>query len=120
MATNGASARQWLAEHGQQKSADELQRIRNAIATKLEALSEDHPDEDGLLEALDVMDEWINNGGQPVAPAALGSNDAPAAEPMFDSSPLTPDLQPSEELSPAEKRARFQALLKTGHIPAGD
>ncbi len=110
MATNGASARQWLAENGSGASLEALQRIRDAIAGKLDALAEEHPDEDGLLEALDVMDDWINSrhgSTQQAEPAA-------ASLPVLDTGPLIPDLPPAEQLSPEEKQARFRALLQNG------
>ena len=110
MATNGSSARQWLAENGSSASPEQLLRIRNAIANKLDQLPEGHPDEDGLLEALDVMDEWQDSRNQPnPASSSLNTSDAPA--PVLDTSPLTPDVAPAPQLSPDEKRTRFQELL---------
>ena len=94
MATNGSSARQWLAEHGQSASPEELQRIRNAIATKLDRLPEEHPEEDGLLEALDVMDEWQEARNTPSIQASSPlDSDRPAL--VLDTSPLTPDIPPA-------------------------
>ncbi|MTI12813.1 hypothetical protein [Sansalvadorimonas verongulae] len=119
MATNGESARQWLADKGSTASPDELLRIRTAIANKLDTMPEDHPDEAGLLEALDVMDEFMEKGKDAPLAAAAAPLNSPSDEtsaPALDTSPLIPDLPPAEELSPAEKQARFQALLKKTHI----
>ena len=111
MATNGASARSWLEQNGAQAAPEEIQRIRTAIAGKLDALSEDHPDEAGLLEALDVMDTFIEQGGvsAPVSPVVQEISNTP----MLDTSPLVPELAPAEELSPVEKQARFRKLLQS-------
>ncbi|MCL6269444.1 hypothetical protein M3P05_05730 [Sansalvadorimonas sp. 2012CJ34-2] len=111
MATNGSSARQWLADNGKTASSEELLRIRNAIAAKLDKLPEGHPEEDGLLEALDVMDEWreTRNVSAPVA-SSLQDSDLPA--PQLDTSSLTPDLPPAPKLSQEEKQTRFQKLLQ--------
>ena len=95
MATNGASARQWLADKGQSASPQELQRIRSAIAGKLDVLAEDHPDEDGLLEALDVIDNWIEHG--------KASENSVLQTSSLDTSPLVPDL-PRPKRCPAMKR----------------
>ncbi len=116
MATNGASARQWLAEKGNSTPPDELLRIRNAIAAKLDKLPEGHPDEDGLLEALDVMDEWQENKKSP-NPAIPSLQGGDGSEPALDTRPLTPDVEPAPSLSPADKQARFQQLLKDSKMP---
>ncbi|WP_281645939.1 hypothetical protein [Parendozoicomonas sp. Alg238-R29] len=110
MATNGESARQWLADNGSTASQEELLRIRTAIATKLDAMPEEHPDEAGFLEALDVMDEWMEKGK-----TSEPENTTPSS---LDTSPLVPDLPPAEVLSEEEKQARFKALLKKKHTLA--
>ncbi len=112
MATNGASARQWLADKGQQASPQELMRIRDAIASKLDNLGEDHPDEPGLLEALDVMDAFIEGDKSPEPEAANLSHDSSSV--ALDTGPLVADLPPAEALSEEEKRQRFQTILKSG------
>ena len=113
MATNGESARQWLAEKGSKASPEELLRIRTAIASKLDTIPEDHPDEAGLLEALDVMDDWMEKGKVTATAAEpLGTPVDDASAPTLDTSPLVPDLPPAEVLSKEEKQARFQALLE--------
>ena len=113
MATNGASARQWLAEHGSHKSLSEIERIRAAIAGKLETLAEDHPEQEGLLEALDVMDEWISQNSN----CLTVTSDCQSEYYQLDASSLTPDVDPLEELTPEEKQARFQNLLRSSKLP---
>ncbi len=115
MATNGASARQWLAENGEHTPLPEVERIRNAIAKKLDTLSDDHPEQDGLLEALDAMDEWLvlaQDRPQSGQTTTLPSTPVENTDAQLDSSSLTPDLPPAEALSPEEKKARFQNLLQ--------
>ena len=113
MATNGASARQWLAENGSKASKEQLLKIRSAITAKLKAITEDNPDENGLLEALDVMDNFLE--GQQISATSVTdvnlSTDRDST-PALDTSPLTPNIPMAEPLSAEEKRAKFQELLK--------
>ncbi|PJE80299.1 hypothetical protein CI610_00726 [invertebrate metagenome] len=107
MATDGMSARKWLAGHGHQVSFDRIQEIRDKLAKKIDVLDETDPRYEGILEALDVMDQYII---QSSAQQTIGQ-DCP-----LDSSSLIPELSgdDSSPLDAAEKRRRFDVLLKTG------
>ena len=107
MATNGESARQWLEENKNQVSEQRIVQIRSNLVKKIDLLAEsgnDMSDEyQGLLEALDVMDNWLQQGGttQPAEPSELDYRSL-VEEPS----------EPAPLLSPQEKRQRFQSLLK--------
>ena len=108
MATNGESARKWLEDNKEQASEQRIVQIRSNLVKKIDLLaesSEDVADEyQGLLEALDVLDEWLQHAVQatPAEPSALDYS-ALAEEPA----------EPAPLLSPEEKRQRFQSLLKS-------
>ncbi|MGY0218875.1 hypothetical protein ACWJJH_16025 [Endozoicomonadaceae bacterium StTr2] len=112
MATNGESARRWLAENGQTSTPERLAQIRQNIAKRLAALPDDEEEEArGLLEALDVMDAYMTAA----TPEASAADDAVA----LDYSPLIPtgDEETAPTLSPEEKRAKFQQLLSQTRQP---
>jgi|GEM_PF-6089706 len=109
MATNGESARKWLEENKEQASEQRIAQIRSNLVKKIDLLAEsgeDMSDEyQGLLEALDVMDEWLQRGTQetPAQPSAPDYGALLVEEPT----------EPVPLLSPEEKRQRFQSLLKS-------
>ena len=63
MATNGESARKWLAEQGDQVTVARVQQIKNSLQSKIEQMDQAETDGSetyrGLLEALDVVDAWL-------------------------------------------------------------
>ncbi len=108
MATNGESARKWLKDNKEQASEQRIVQIRNNLVKKIDLLAEsgeDMSDEyQGLLEALDVMDDWL----QQAVP------ETPAESSFLDYSTLVAEAtEPAPLLSPEEKRQRFQDLLKS-------
>ena len=110
MATNGESARRWLEENQDRVSLERIRQIRDNIVDRLQTLDEQDEAHEGLLEALDVMDEHLIATEQPEP-----GNDA--ANVLLDSSPLvssTPEDTP--HLSSEEKQRRFRRLLETGKI----
>ena len=116
MATNGESARQWLAEHGQTTSPDRLARIRQNIESRLTELPADHEDAKGLLEALDVMDHFITTNDSNGSNGSNESEVKPEPDTVLDYSPLIPQNTPDQPvLSAEEKQARFQQLLQQAH-----
>ncbi len=110
MATNGESAARWLQEQGAQASPERLGQIRDNLAKKLEELDAEHPEYPGLLEALDVMDNYIA-GVQP----STSANEAET--PALDLSPLVADAPTAAPISADERRARFARLLSEGRLP---
>ena len=109
MATNGESARKWLDENAELVSEQRVVQIRSNLAKKIDLLAEsggDMSDEyQGLLEALDVMDDWLQQGGT--------TQEAPAQPSDLDYRGLIEEpSEPAPLLSPEEKRQRFQNLLK--------
>ncbi|MGI9275564.1 MAG: hypothetical protein ACR2PT_12055 [Endozoicomonas sp.] len=111
MATNGESARRWLEENQDRVSLERIRQIRDNIVSRLQSLDEQDETHEGLLEALDVMDEHLIETEQPEPPG----NDA--ANVLLDSSPLvsSPPAEPPH-LSREEKQRRFRRLLETGKI----
>ena len=105
MATNGASARQWLEENHNNVPADRIQQVIRSLTRKMEDLGEDHPEWEGLLEALDVLESY-----QP----GLTSPDLHSNE--LDTSPLIANEPAPEPLSPEEKKQRFKALLQKSDL----
>ncbi|WP_257280018.1 hypothetical protein [Endozoicomonas sp. ISHI1] len=108
MATNGESARRWLEENQDKVSLERIRQIRDNLSNKLQAVDESDGTYPGLLEALDVMDNYLLQ--------EEGEATAPESEPAsLDLSPLIPqsDHQPPQ-LSEQEKKLKFQQLLKTG------
>ncbi|WP_257263780.1 hypothetical protein [Endozoicomonas sp. ONNA2] len=110
MATNGESARQWLEQNREQVSEERILQIRNNLVKKIDQMvdadnmnvSDEHQ---GLLEALDVMDAWLQERASPRETATETS--------ALDYSPLI--QEPSEtapKLTQEEKQRRFQNLLK--------
>lgn len=113
MATNGESARQWLAENHGKASLERILQIRAAIDQKITRLESDHEDYPGLLEALDVMDHYLTSP----LPGAEHGNKAPSCETGLDFSPLIPQTPAaSPALSPEEKERQFRALLEKSAI----
>ncbi len=108
MATNGESARKWLKENGEQVTEQRIVQIRDNLVKKINLLSEtseDIPDaHQGLLEALDVMDDWLQQTAQG------GSADSST----LDCGALVEEPSvPVPLLSPEEKRQRFRKLLES-------
>ena len=109
MATNGESARKWLEENKNQVSEQRVVQIRSSLVKKINLLAEssnDMSDEyQGLLEALDVMDNWLQQGGT--------AQEKPVELPDLDYRSLVEEpSEPAPLLSQQEKRQRFQSLLK--------
>ena len=110
MATNGESARRWLEENQDKVSLERVRQIRDNIVNRLQSLDEQDETHEGLLEALDVMDEHLLVAEQPET-----GNDAISAQ--LDSSPLVSNTTAdAPHLSEDEKQKRFRQLLKTGKI----
>ncbi len=107
MATNGESARQWLAEHGQTTSTERITQIRQNIEARLTRLPEEREETKGLLEALDVIDSFI------ISKNSMTEEATPESDTALDYSPLIPQDEPEQPiLSATEKQARFQQLLQ--------
>lgn len=108
MATNGKSARKWLAEQGDQVSATRVQQIKASLQSKIEGMEQaktDGSDEyQGLVEALDVVDMWLMEHENP-----LSSSDAAV---QLDTGLLGEPLETVPVLSPQEKQQAFQKLLQ--------
>nr|MDT0252804.1 hypothetical protein [Endozoicomonas sp.] len=118
MATNGESARKWLEENREQVSQERVLQIRNNLIKKTDQIAEaensDVSDEgsgdeySGLLEALDVMDSWLQ---EQTAPVTEETQTEPSA---LDYSSLIQDsVEPAPRFSQEEKLRRFQSLLKS-------
>lgn len=111
MATNGESARKWLEENREQVSEERILQIHSNLAKKINQLADsdnmDSSDEyEGLLEAMDVMDAWLQ------ARATPAEEETEASE--LDYSPLVQEPSgPTSQLSREEKVLRFQSLLKS-------
>ncbi|WP_062260426.1 hypothetical protein [Endozoicomonas arenosclerae] len=110
MATNGESARRWLEENQEKVSLERIRQIRDNISSKLQNLDESDDTYTGLLEALDVMDNHLLQEEQA----------SPTPEPesvSLDLGPLIPQTDAeAPQLSAAEKKLKFQQLLKTGKL----
>lgn len=112
MATNGESARRWLEENHDKVPLERIRQIRDNLAKKLQNIEESDDTYSGLLDALDVMDNHLLEIENP-APVSEASETTAS----LDLAPLIPDAdQSSPQLSPEEKQARFQSLLKNGKI----
>ncbi|MCK5894559.1 MAG: hypothetical protein KAG53_09195 [Endozoicomonadaceae bacterium] len=112
MATNGESATNWLKEHGETTAPERLRKIRNSIASQLEENSPDDQQHIELLEALDVMDDYLINNN-----AAVVNNRESAS--LTDLLPLCDNTTaPSPRLTEDEKKQRFKTLLNTGKLPS--
>lgn len=114
MATNGESARQWLEQNRGKVSKERILQIHENLLKKIDALNaadeaETADEHQGLLEALDVMEAYIEE--------QYGETPTPETpEPVeLDHSSLA--SEPSTDvpvLDDTEKKKRFQNLLKTG------
>ncbi len=109
MATDGASARQWLEDNKNNVPVERVEQIIRSLCRKIERLDENHPDTEGLLEALDVLEHYL---------PGLNASPSPSAHPeaLLDTSPLISDESASEPLSQEEKQRRFKALLLKSDI----
>ena len=112
MATNGESARQWLEDNQNKISESRVKQIRDSLDQKANDLSnaEQNDSEEeyqGVLEALDVMETFINEH----------YNHTPVSEnepTVLDYSPLGTNTDSEAPLlNQQEKKARFQDLLKS-------
>lgn len=110
MATNGESARQWLESNKHKVSEERILHIRDNLQKKIEALAKadepvDPTEEQGLVDALDVMDAFIER--------QFGESQPDESTAELDYSSLV-DSSASEApiLDDSEKQKRFQALLK--------
>ncbi|USE34470.1 hypothetical protein [Endozoicomonas sp. SCSIO W0465] len=110
MATNGESARKWLEENREQISEERILQIRSNLVKKINQMtdadnqnvSDEHQ---GLLEALDVMDVWLQE--------RTASKEATMEASVLDYSPLIQEpSEPVPQLTQEEKHRRFQNLLK--------
>ena len=109
MATNGESARKWLEENKKQVSEQRIIQIRSNLVKKINLLAESCDEMSdkyqGLLEALDVMDSWLQQGGT--------AQEKPVELSDLDCRSLVEEpSEPAPLLSPEDKRQRFQSLLK--------
>ncbi len=110
MATNGESAKQWLADNSGKVSIERMQQIIASIHKKLDAMNSSHSEYNGFLEALDVMDQHL---------LSLQGNSIHTIknqEKILDFSPLIPDKEIADAISPEEKTRRFRELLKTSDL----
>ena len=111
MATNGESAKKWLADNQQKISEPRVKQIRDSLEKKVNDLSNTDQDDlddeyQGVLEALEVMDAFIRENYHPIPVPEENNID-------LDSSSLTSDAPANAPvLNHQEKQARFQALLK--------
>lgn len=111
MATSGESARQWLESNKHKVSEERVTQIRDNLQKKIEAHTKadelaDPTEEQGLLEALDVMDVFIES--------RFGEPQPEESTAELDYSSLT-ESSTSEApvLDNSEKQKRFQELLKS-------
>lgn len=110
MATNGASAKQWLESNKHKVSEQRIIQIRDNLQKKIEALTKadeltDLSEEQGLLEALDVMDAFIET--------RYGASPAEESTAKLDYSSLVDSSDSGAPvLDTSEKQKRFQDLLK--------
>ncbi len=116
--TNGESARKWLKENKERITEQRIVQIRGNLEKKINQLTQANTPDDpelsdehqGLLEALDVMDAWLQEHSLPVSNKAVSESSESAA---LDYSPLIQEsAEPIVQLSPQEKRRQFQMLLK--------
>ncbi len=124
MATNGESAKRWLEDNAATLTNERVQQIQDNILGKLETISDDDPAAQGLLDALEELDNYLNvnltlTGSTETevllsATSGLELNTDTSSQPpvMFDTSPLIPESADSEPLSAEEKQHRFQQLLQ--------
>ncbi|WP_257294719.1 hypothetical protein [Endozoicomonas sp. YOMI1] len=111
MATNGESARQWLQQNREQISEERILQIRSNLVKKINQMADPEDltvsdEHQGLLEALDVMDNWLQERATPQETAEEAS--------ALDYSPLIQEpSEPAPQLTQEEKLRRFQNLLKT-------
>ena len=110
MATNGESARQWLESNKHKVSEQRIIQIRDSLQKKFETLTgADEPadpnEEQGLVEALDVMDAFIESryGERPPEDSSAELDYSS----LIDSSGCQAPV-----LDGPEKQRRFQELLK--------
>ncbi|MDD7804017.1 MAG: hypothetical protein PUP46_00240 [Endozoicomonas sp. (ex Botrylloides leachii)] len=106
MATNGESATQWLNDNHGKVSIERIQQIIRSISQKIARLTPEHPEYDGLIAALDVMNEYKAN----ISPDRALSE--PSLTDLLDASPLVPEVTEAKAMHPEEKKRRFQQLLK--------
>ncbi|WP_257285303.1 hypothetical protein [Endozoicomonas sp. SESOKO1] len=110
MATNGESARKWLEQNREQISEERILQIRSNLVKKINQISDadnlnESDEHQGLLEALDVMDAWLQERAKPEETLAEAS--------ALDYSPLIQEpSEPAPQLTREEKLRRFQNLLK--------
>ena len=110
MATNGESARQWLESNKHKASEQRIIQIRDNLQNKIEALAKaeeptDPSEEQGLVEALDVMDAFIET--------RYGEPQPEESNAQLDYSSLTDSTaNDAPVLNDTEKQKRFQQLLK--------
>ena len=113
MSTNGESARKWLEENRDYIKEPRILQIRDNLLKKIQQYEEqeeaDTSEEyEGLLEALDVMESWLqeNAAPQPVKP--------PTELPALETTPLGHNaFSEAPVLSEQEKQKKFQDLLKS-------
>ncbi|MDP0562420.1 MAG: hypothetical protein QS721_08875 [Candidatus Endonucleobacter sp. (ex Gigantidas childressi)] len=110
MATNGKSAQQWLKENQSDISVERVQLIMSSIHKKTDTLQPDHPEYEGLVEALDTMEQYLDARNKP----QLTFTEKPKN--MLNSGQLIPNIQTQEYLNPTEKARRFSELLKKSDL----
>ena len=114
--TNGESAKKWLEENKEHITEQRIVQIRSSLEKKINQLIQAGKAEtlelfdeyEGLLEALNVMDAWLQDYSAP----SSAVNDSPETV-ALDYSPLVQEgTEPIPQLSPQEKRRQFEGLLQ--------
>ncbi|WP_163834823.1 hypothetical protein [Spartinivicinus ruber] len=102
MTTNAKSAKQWLETQGINEPRERIEQIAQNILNKLAELDDEHPQQQGLLDALAVVEDYL---------ASLPPLPQPSSN--WDTTPLgDPPTDTIPQLSQEEKKQQFQQLLK--------
>lgn len=103
MTTNAKSAKQWLETTGINEPRERIEQIAHSILTKLTQLADDDPQQQGLIEALAIVEDYLEN--LPLITTSDSTN--------WDTTPLgESSVEPIPQLTKEEKQQQFQQLLK--------
>ncbi|WP_027708272.1 hypothetical protein [Zooshikella ganghwensis] len=127
MATNGLSAQQWLNANQAHLTPIKVMKIRENILKKLQTLAEDSGETAGLIEALDVIDSWLQLAATPEHQKPNQHNTSshepvlPTGNEKWDLTPLIPEVSSKQQaLSANQKQQAFTELLKNNPYPLSE
>ncbi|MCX4025264.1 hypothetical protein H0A36_08160 [Endozoicomonas sp. SM1973] len=102
MTTSAASAKHWLETQGINEPRERIEQIAQSMLNKLAKMDDEDPQQQGLIEALAVVEDYL--ASLPVTPQPNVSWDTdPLGDPPADTIP---------QLTQAEKQQQFKQLLK--------